>query len=234
MINLKKHSPWLISFILILLLAPFTPQIDLFFERYFYVDGHFQSNNFLNFMYTFGVLPGWILAVGSLLIFILSYFYPYWKPWRRYVLLPLLTMIVGAGLLVDKSFKEYWGRPRPKQVIEFGGTQQFRPFYKPNFFSQPEPSKSFPSGHSSMGFLFFSAALAGQRLGKRKLYLAGIITTLFLGILLGYARMAQGGHFFSDIIFSAAIMGWTALFFDWLIFESLKPVTYENADKKTA
>lgn len=232
MTNIRKHIIWLIPLILIILLAPLSAKIDMAVERYFYVDGHFQSNSFLNFIYIFGVVPGWIVACSSLLIFILSFIYPFWKPCRPYVLLPLLTMIIGAGLIVDKSLKEHWGRPRPKQIEEFGGMQQFRPFYKPNFFHQPEPSKSFPSGHCSMGFLFFSVALAGKRLGKRWLFWAGMITTLVLGTLLGYTRMAQGGHFFSDVILAAAIMGGTALFCDWMIFH--KWVASEAADKKTA
>lgn len=230
---MQKHFSWFIPLILILTLAPLSPYIDLSIERYFYSDDHFQSNDFLNFIYTFGVIPGWILALGALFMFILSYIYPILKPWRPYILLPLLTMIIGPGVIIDKSFKDHWGRPRPKQIQEFGGIQQFRPFYQPNFFQQPEPSKSFPSGHCSMGFLFFSVVLAGRRLRKRWLFLTGIITTVVLGTLLGYTRMAQGGHFFSDVILAAAIMWWTALFCDWLIFNP-KTVKNETPDKKTA
>ncbi len=220
MSNLYRNIYWLIPLIGVLLVAPLSPQIDLAFEHSFFINGEFQSNNFLNFIYNFGVIPGWLLACGSLIIFILSYVSPYWKPWRPYVLLPLLTVIIGAGIIVDKSLKEHWGRPRPKQIVEFGGIQKFRPFYQPNFFHQPEPSKSFPSGHCSMGFLLFSLALTGKRLGKRWLYWLGMASTLILGTLLGYTRMAQGGHFFSDVIFAAAIMWWTTLFCDWLIFET--------------
>ncbi len=223
MTNIQKYFFWGIPIIFIVLLAPLSGQIDLAIERYFYVDGHFQSNQYLRFLQSFGIVPGWIVAIGSLVIFILSYIHPFWKPWRPFVLLPLLTVILGAGLIVDKSLKEHWGRPRPRQIEEFGGSQQFRPFYSPNFFHQPEPSKSFPSGHCSMGFLLFSVAFAGWRLGKRWLLLTGMIATVLLGSLLGYTRMALGGHFFSDVIFSAAIMWWTALFSDWLIFQYFLP-----------
>ncbi len=224
-----KTLAWFLPLILIALLAPFTPQIDLAIEHYFYTDGHFQSNNFLYIIHTFGVVPGWILALGALTLFILSFIYPKLKAWRPFILLPLLTMLIGAGLIIDRSFKEHWGRPRPKQIIEFGGIQPFRPFYKPNFFEQPEPSKSFPSGHASMGFLFFSLFFVGLRLKKPWVFWTGFMLTLVLGSLLGYARMAQGGHFFSDVIMSAAIMWWSALFSDWLIS---KKMTYETTDQK--
>lgn len=219
MAYLNRHIFWIAPLLFVLLLAPFTPQIDLTLERYFYEDNHFHSNSFLNFIQTFGVIPGWILGLGALLIFILSYIYPSCKPWRYYVLLPLLTMVIGAGIIVDRSLKEYWGRPRPRQIEEFGGIQQFRPFYKPNFFHQPQPSKSFPSGHCSMGFLFFSVMLLGLRLKKRWIVWTGMISTVIIGTLLGYTRMALGGHFFSDVVLTAVIMWWTALFCDWLIFQ---------------
>lgn len=226
MTNTYKYLLWGLPLALIVLLIFLSPEMDLTIERFFYRDSHFPSNHFLSFIQTFGVIPGWIIAVGSLIIFVLSYLYPFWKSWRPYVLLPLLTVVIGAGLIVDKSLKEHWGRPRPKQIQEFGGTQQFRAFYSPNFFHQPEPSKSFPSGHCSMGFLFFSVALAGWRLRKRWLLLLGVAMAMILGILLGYTRMALGGHFFSDVIFSAIIMWWTALFSDWLIFQSKMSVKF--------
>lgn len=232
MFLLQKHFLWLTPLAFILFFAPWSADIDLTIERYFYVDQHFQTSHLLDLIYIYGVIPGWIMAIGSLILFILSYFYVPLKSWRPYVLLPLLTMIIGAGMIVDKSFKDHWGRPRPKQITEFGGTEAFRPFYKPNFLPQTDPLKSFPSGHCTMGFLFFSLALVGKRMSSRCLFLGGIITTIFLGTLLGYARMAQGGHFFSDVIFSAAIMWWTALFCEWLIFQKL--IMHESLNKKTA
>lgn len=237
---MTKYLPWLLPLLCVLLLAPFTPNIDMEIERYFYVDGHFQSNGLVWFIYTFGVVPGWIIAIGSLALFGMSFIYSSLKPWRLYILLPLLTMIVGAGIIIDKSFKDHWGRPRPKQIQEFGGPQNFHPFYKPNFFNSNEPSKSFPSGHCSMGFLFFSVALVGKRLGDRRLFWLGIASALILGAFLGYARMAAGGHFFSDVFMSAAIMWWSALFCEWLLFQKLSIYffqfkgTHETADKKTA
>lgn len=228
--NKRQYLLWLAPLLFILLLAPLSTQIDLSITRYFYSHGEFQSNNFLNFMYQFGFVPGWLLAIIAGIFLFLSYLSPFWKNWRPFVLIPLLTLAFGAGLIVHAALKDHWGRPRPKQIEEFGGQQAFRPFYKPNFFSQTEPSKSFPSGHSSMGFLFFSLAIVGQRLRQRWLVWIGIGTSLILGGLLGYTRIAQGGHFFTDIILSAAIMWWTALFFDWLIFHPRK--INETSDKK--
>jgi lipid A 4'-phosphatase len=215
----KKNFAWLLPLLLIILIAPFSSYLDLNIEKYYFNEENFQSDAFLDFMFDFGVAPAWIVTGMCLLIYILSWMLPKWKTWRPYVLLPVLTMAIGSGLFVHAALKDHWGRPRPKQLIEFGGGQQFRPFYKPNFFDQPEPSKSFPCGHCSLGFFFFSAAFVGMRLKKAWLAWTGFFLAMLLGITLGYVRMAQGGHFFSDVIVGAAVMWWTVLFLDWLIFE---------------
>ncbi len=36
-----------------------------------------------------------------------------------------LLYILGPGVLVNLLFKEHWGRPRPVNIVEFGGTQQY-------------------------------------------------------------------------------------------------------------
>lgn len=232
--SMKFKSNYLITFFFLLIIGFMIyvgETLDLAIADHFYKQENFQSNRFLNFLYAYGILPAWIFTLTALVFFILSFLHPFWKAWRLYALLPLLTLIVGSGLIIHLTLKDHWGRPRPKQVIEFGGSQTFRPFYQPNFFHQPEPSKSFPSGHSSMGFYFFSIMLIGKRLGKRWLYYGGLYAALILGALLSYARVAQGGHFFTDVFFAALIMLTTAYFFDWLLFQ--KRILNENIDQKT-
>ncbi len=43
----------------------------------------------------------------------------------------LVTMILSAGVLTNLTFKSYWGRPRPVVVTQFGGDQQFVPWWDP-------------------------------------------------------------------------------------------------------
>jgi membrane-associated PAP2 superfamily phosphatase len=69
-----------------------------------------------------------------------------------------------------------------------------------------------------MGFYFFAAALICQRFRWRYLSYLCYAFAIALGIALSFARMAQGGHYLSDVLFTALIMWLTALFFDWLIF----------------
>lgn len=201
---------WWLPLLLLAIITPFTGSLDLAISRYFYTN-HFQSNPWFDFIYNDGILPAWLTVIASLVVLIGSQWIHPWKQWRRAAWVLILTLAIGSGLLVHLMLKDHWGRPRPKQVIEFGGSQAFRPYYEPNFFHQPEPSKSFPCGHCTMGFYFFSLALIGRCHQSKKVYYGGMILAWSLGILLGWARIAQGGHFFSDVFVSAVIMWITAL-----------------------
>ncbi len=215
---LRSHMAWLGPLLLFVLIAPFTPTLDVAIERYFYEGGHFYTNFFFQSLYDFSFLPVLIFVVASMLLLSLSFFFSKMAYLKKPLLLILLTLAIGAGLITHLLLKDHWGRPRPKQVIEFGGTQHYRPFWSPNFFSQPQPSKSFPCGHCTLGFFFFAPALAARRLGKEgwSFFFFGI--AFAFGISLSLARMAQGGHFLSDILATALVMWLTAWWLDQLLF----------------
>ncbi|MCC2624501.1 MAG: hypothetical protein K0R14_374 [Burkholderiales bacterium] len=110
-----------------------------------------------------------------------------------------LALILGPGLVVNVIFKEHWGRPRPYQVLRDG--KQYAPFWQPHF---PEKdNNSFPGGHASIGFFLGIPWLA---LRRRKM---AVTFSLLGGTLIGSVRILQGGHYFSDVIFSGI--------FVWLI-----------------
>lgn len=220
---LHSTRKWTWPAIAFLILTPFTAPLDLYIAHFFYSIGndsveHFVSSRFLDFLFDMGPLPANLVALGATLLLLLSYLFKKLKPSRNPCLVLLLTYALGAGLIINGVLKEYWGRPRPKQVEEFGGTQPFRPYYKPNFFHQPQPSKSFPCGHCAAGFYFFALALVGRRLHSQKLWRLGLLLAFTLGIALSFARMAQGGHFLSDTLFSALLMWYVALMIDWLVY----------------
>lgn len=219
---MKKHYPWFIPLALFLLLAPITPWLDLKIARFFYTLGegtveHFVSHPFFEFMYVWALVPGQLLIVLSFLVYLLSWGTTYFAKWRQASLAVILTASIGAGLISHALLKDHWGRPRPKQVIEFGGTQEFHPWYQPDIFN-PIESKSFPCGHCTMGFLFFSVALIGRGLNSRILFVGGLLLAIALGTGLGLTRMAQGGHFLSDVLASGLIL-WIAA---WGASETLK------------
>lgn len=214
-----RYLKWLLLPALCVVLAPFTPYLDLAISKAFFEDGHFFNNGFTAFLYKYGELVGFGFGGFACTVYLFS------KRWRKHALVLILTGLLGTGLIVNAVLKDHWGRPRPKQLAEFGGKHAYRPFYQPNFHPE-ERQKSFPSGHVAVGFYYLALCVVARRVESRWLFWVGVFLTAFWGGGLFFARLAQGGHFFSDALFSILIMWEVALFFDWLIFDKLtKKVT---------
>ena len=152
-------------------------------------------------LYDFGTIPGIVLAVAALFAWAGCLMRARWHHLHRFFLVVVLTAVIGPGILINGILKPFWGRPRPRQVQEFGGQLAYRPFYHPGI---PGEGKSFTCGHCSMGFLFFS--LVAFRRKNAWIAVAGGATGAALGGLLGAARMLQGAHFLSDVLWSLGIV----------------------------
>ena len=219
----SKNMAWFLPLLTLAIITPFTPYLDLAISNYFFQPSQsFQSNEFYTLLYNYGLIPAQVLFSFAALTLFLTCFLKKWKKWHTPALVLVLSLLIGGGLIVHEMFKEHWGRPRPKQIFEFGGTQTFRPFYEPNFFHQPEPSKSFSCGHCTMGFYFFSLALVARRLNYKKTFWFALTIAFTLGISLSLARIVQGGHFFSDTLVSALIMWLSAYTCDKFLFPQTK------------
>jgi lipid A 4'-phosphatase len=107
----------------------------------------------------------------------------------------VLALVVGPGLVVNMLFKDEWGRARPSQIQEFGGTRQFTP---PLVLSnQCDHNCSFVSGDPSVGFVFHAFAYVARR---RQRAIVG--ASVAAGLVIGLMRIGQGAHFFSDVLFA--------------------------------
>jgi membrane-associated PAP2 superfamily phosphatase len=179
----------------------------------------FYNNLFFQIMFDYGEIAGFTACAFAGVILVLSFVLTRLKKWRRPTLAIVLTFVVGAGLIVNTGFKKHWGRPRPREIVEFGGKHHYRPFWSPDLQSRHDPQKSFPSGHVAMGFFFISFYLAGKRLQSRLLTRTGLLLTLFLGCGLMVTRVVQGGHFVSDVLAAPIIMWYVAKAVDWVIWE---------------
>jgi lipid A 4'-phosphatase len=107
----------------------------------------------------------------------------------------LIVLIVGPGLIVNSAFKEHFGRARPFTTIEFGGDKNFTPAFV--ISDQCDRNCSFSSGHAAGAFFIIALALLMNR--KREWWIA--LATVY-GFSVGLARIAAGGHFFSDVFIS--------------------------------
>lgn len=124
----------------------------------------------------------------------------------------LLAFVLGPGIMANMVFKDNWGRARPNQVIEFGGTKPFTP---PLLMRENcERNCSFVSGEASTIYMLFFALSLVLRRWRYQLIIAGLIAGTFSGLV----RMGLGGHFLSDVLFAGIFMSFTALFSYWLVF----------------
>lgn len=111
----------------------------------------------------------------------------------------LLALLVGPGLITNTLLKDNWGRARPMQITEFGGTQQFSP---PLLISdQCDHNCSFVGGDAAFGFWFHSFGYVVPR-RRRLIFLGGV------GVGLGYSwlRVGMGAHFLSDVFFAGIVV----------------------------
>jgi len=111
-----------------------------------------------------------------------------------------LGLLLGPGLIANVVFKDNWGRARPRETVEFGGTAQHTP---PFIISTAcEKNCSFISGDASFGFFLPCFAYVASQRRSRRVFWAGMTA----GCIFGLARIVGGAHFLSDVAFAAAFM----------------------------
>lgn len=197
------------------------PQIDLMVSGMFYREGegfYLGSLPWVQFFYDFGPQIVVVLSILVLLVLITALvlkkrlFKIDTVVWLYFV----LVMLVGPTLIVNVILKENWGRPRPNQVVEFGGTQKFAPAL---IRTGNAEGYSFVSGHSAAGFALLAIALVLTRY-RRIVFTAAVL----YGSIIGLARIIQGGHFLSDVVFSFIFVYLTAEVLHYFLFEHKKSV----------
>ncbi len=153
------------------------------------------------FLYKYGEIPGVALGIIGLLGYLLVRLGKCDKSYSKPFLIVFLCVILGPGLLVNGLFKEFWGRPRPADLSRFGSTEQYRQFWDPG---GPGSGKSFVCGHCAIAFSTCST-IAFYPLHPVAASI-GLGAGLIYGSLVSLTRLAQGGHFSTDIIWSAVIV----------------------------
>lgn len=203
------RSPRALGFLgifgVITILAAFT-DLDLWLQRPLHdaeTGWRFAKNPAIRFLYLYGTWPALIAGFGGLLVAILSRWIPALRSHARLGLFLAGVLALGPGLAINGILKEAFGRPRPRSMVEFGGQREFHRLGD----IPPEPlGKSFPSGHASMGFFWLALSVYGRRTGERRLIHWGLGLGLVHGSAMAFGRMAQGGHFFSDVTWAAGIV----------------------------
>jgi membrane-associated PAP2 superfamily phosphatase len=117
----------------------------------------------------------------------------------RVVVFLVSTLALGPGLIVNVGLKDHWHRPRPVHVTEFGGDKAYVDWWNPR--GTCERNCSFVSGEAaSAAWMFAPAMLAPPQWRAAALAGAAVFTAV-----ISFARMAAGGHFFTDVLFAVLL-----------------------------
>jgi membrane-associated PAP2 superfamily phosphatase len=119
---------------------------------------------------------------------------------RRHSVFILLAVAIGPGLLVNAICKDHWDRPRPRDIVQFGGASHYVVAPLPG-----EGGSSFPCGHCSVAFLYGAGWWIWRR---RRPHLAALslVAGVVAGVAMGICRMAAGAHFLSDVLWSGLLV----------------------------
>jgi hypothetical protein len=118
--------------------------------------------------------------------------------------------VIGLGVVVDWGLKDQVGRPRPEQLDIFGRNKPFVPAFQ--LSTHCDVNCGFVSGHAAAGFSIMAWGMWAAWSRRKRWLLAGAV----VGLLIGAVRIAQGGHFLSDVVFA----GWAV----WLTYVLIRQI----------
>ncbi len=156
-----------------------------------------------NWIYRFVAAPLILVALGAVIVIVAGYFHSRLRSFRDHGYYILLALALGPGLVVNAVLKEHWGRPRPLHVREFGGRAEFRKALHKG--AAHDNKKSFPCGHSSVGY-YLSVFYFIFRRRQRRLSWLCLLLALLSGTVIGYGRIMAGSHFTSDVVWSGILV----------------------------
>jgi len=184
------------------------PAIDLWTTRLFYRAAAERGDRFpfgdwgvLRAVRELGLLVPRLVVVGVLAALVVKLVRPA-RPMPvppRAALFLLMSLLLGPGLVTNVILKDNWGRPRPQDVAEFGGSKAY---VKPWVISDQCPRNcSFVSGEASAAF--WTVALSALAPPQHRAAALGL--AIGYGALIGGLRIAFGGHFLSDVLLAGVL-----------------------------
>jgi lipid A 4'-phosphatase len=183
------------------------PGLDLEVSRAFYAHGGFVGQSLV----CVKVLRGCFIALfWACAVLTVSGLLATWR--RRGVWMRLafpqwaflaVCLGVGPGLIANVALKDHWGRARPREIVEFGGDKAFTPALVPT--AECQLNCSFVAGEPAAIFVPFYAAAFVMPEWAVALVALGTLG----GLAAGFVRIAQGGHFLSDVLFAGLLMATT-------------------------
>ncbi len=155
-----------------------------------------------NLFYSVAQIPLILLDVIALFVLVAGFFMLKPRRWRRAAIFTIMVTIICPIMVVNVIFKDNLGRPRPREIAEFGGPYLYTELFIPGPSS---PNSSFPSGHATVAFC---AIIPYFIFRKEKPCMAktALVSGLLFGAAVGLTRMIQGGHFLFDVIWAGCLV----------------------------
>lgn len=221
-----RRQPWVEATLTLTFLVAATAAIaingtDLAVSAPFCIEGKWPIGQLFPWkaLYRIDRIPAVMLAFFGLVMFLISFVRHDLGHWRRSGAFLVLLLALGPGLLVNAMFKEHWGRPRPREIVQFGGKKEF---LHPWQIGQDGKGRSFPSGHASAAF-YMTAPFFIYRRRQKRLALIWLSGGLIFGVVMSIARITQGGHFLSDNLWAWGMVHLCALALAALLKVELSP-----------
>ena len=200
-LNLHCVPGFSLLFLVSSLLFLCLPQIDIWTSQLFYQEGaYFPANDLCIVKLIYEGTPwlGRLMFLGAICVVLIAVCSPSImsrRHWRRAAAL-IAVILLGVGLLVHTILKDGMGRPRPRDLQIFAGVTTYVPVFTPSQYCAS--NCSFVSGHAAVGVSLMSFGMLAVRRRRQFWLLTGLIS----GCVIGVVRIAQGGHFLSDIVYS--------------------------------
>jgi lipid A 4'-phosphatase len=191
----------LLSFSIFSLLSVKFPGIDLFISGQFFDHGFYLAHQRWTELLHESVTVSIVLilsTVAGICVFNTLFRHDVCGINGTKVLYVFLVLAVGAGLIVNATLKDNFGRVRPRDVQEFGGSRHFTPAFV--IADGCKRNCSFSSGDSAGAFLSLAVVLS---LSRRRAIAAA---ALGFGVAVSFSRIAIGAHYLSDTVVSFFVM----------------------------
>jgi membrane-associated phospholipid phosphatase len=214
------EKPLLVSLLVTLSLSAFFvafPGIDLGISRLFYVEGvGFPAGRIeaLKTFRAFGQYFPLALTVALVAGLVLKLVYPsrpsLFPP--RFTLYFASLFLLGPALTVNGILKPLFDRPRPRNIIDFGGTDTFVQAW--GLGGGIFDDRSFVSGEAAVVVCLIPLAFFVPVVWRRSVF---VLLSVFAA-LTALNRIAFGAHFLSDVLIASGLMATLAIGLAHLIY----------------
>ncbi|MFX0057756.1 MAG: phosphatase PAP2 family protein [Candidatus Hodarchaeota archaeon] len=180
-----------------------------------FLGGYFKSLNLQKIPAFISILVGILFIVFAgdetdvltglgLIIPVILYIIITWKKdWSDYRTISGIISLLAIihPLLFVQLVKVFWGRVRFRNLLP--GFTDFTPWFIPQGITG---NQSFPSGHTSMGWMFLPLLIPLRKWQwKNPIRIIGTILIIGWGVFVGLSRIVVGAHYASDVLFSTFI-----------------------------